>query len=73
MAFPRTPPYVDGVDNVGAATFNDLENRASQAITNAVHVFVGPTTPTPAAGFGEYVWMVTDGSGNLLDIQSGSA
>lgn len=36
-------------------------------------IFISDSAPTPPTGFGEYVWFEMDGSGNLLDIQSGTA
>lgn len=71
--FPRNPPFQDGVDELGADTFNDLESRAATKISSTVTTIVGPTppsSPNPPSGT-EFVWFQTDGSGNLLDIISG--
>ena len=48
---------------------------AWQALAGAasVPVFVTDSAPSPAAGFGEYLWFEMDGNGKLLDIQSGKA
>lgn len=71
--FPRNPPFQDGVDELSADTFNNLELRAFAAIASAVTTIVGPNAPqnpNPPSGT-EYVWFQTDGNGVLLDILSG--
>lgn len=73
--FPRSPSFQDGVDDLSASTFNDLESRAAAAIAASVVTIVGPTqpvAPNPPSGT-EYVWFKTDGQGNLQDILSGVA
>lgn len=71
--FPRNPPYQDDVDTVSAATFNDIENRAAEAIAAIRTTWVGPTAPTSAniPQGTEYIWFQTDGNGNMIDILSG--
>jgi hypothetical protein len=56
-----------GADAAGAAT------AAQAAAIAAIRVIPGTTQPTGLPTGTEYVWMKTDGSGNLLDILSGVA
>jgi len=62
---------IDDADNVGVISVGTLGPPGPQGPPGTSRVFVQPTTPILAPGFGEYVWFKTDGSGNILQTLSG--
>lgn len=69
----------------GGQIVASLDNNAPAAITlingaprgsgvgGVSNIYAQDTEPTPPLGSGEFVWLKLDGSGNLLDILSGTA